>query len=66
LATCVEEEEYNHSIFQSLEGNFALRMDHMLLENNPEVELGDNLDFERDFEVGNSDHGYANNPKQCD
>jgi hypothetical protein len=66
LATYAEEEETNHSTFQSLEENFVLKMDHMLLENSPEVELEDSLDFEEDFEVENSDHAYANNPKQCD
>jgi hypothetical protein len=41
-------------------------MDHKPLESNPEVELEENLEFVRDFEVGNSGHAYANNPKQCD
>jgi hypothetical protein len=65
LATCCEEEDHTHNICQNLEGNFALSRDHKLLESSLEVELEVILEIVRDFEVENSGHAYANNPRQC-
>jgi hypothetical protein len=63
LATCCKEEDHTHNTCQNLEGNFALRKDHKLLENSLEVELEENLEIVRGFEVENFGHVYASNPK---